>query len=524
MARTKSKINQRKRKTATKLRKRADSESRRSESHSAESERLTLTGHWVLTISSRRCFWSLEFFRIFNLDPATEKPSLSALLKRVHPEDRRDVEKKINRVILEGHGLEHDYRLMLADGSIKHIHAVLHPVTDRSRRIREIIGTATDVTDRVRAESELRRSEAYLTEAQSISHTGCWARNPTSGALFWSQEEWRIFELDPKKTTLSYEIFLQMVHPEDRASLEETSTRAVREKRAYDIPFRIILPDGSIKHIHSVGKPFFDESGDVMEYIGVSMDVTERKRDETALQSAQAELARVARLTTIGELAASIAHEINQPLSAISTNSLAALRWLGHEVPNVAEAKQALDRVGKDARRASDVIGRIRALLKHEKPKYTALEINDVINEVVTITQSALQARGVSVRLDLSSELPPVLGDRVQLQQVIMNLIMNGADAMSLISSRPRILRLASRIDLPSSIVVAIEDSGTGLEAGLLDRIFDPLFTTKPDGMGMGLAICKSIVDGHGGRIWAVPDRSNGTIFHFTLPTVEGRA
>lgn len=315
-----------------------------------------------------------------------------------------------------------------------------------------------------------------------------------------------------------------MVHPEDRASLEETSTRAVREKKAYDIPFRIILPDGSIKHIHSVGKPFFDESGDVMEYIGVSMDVTERKRDETALQLAQAELARVARLTTIGELAASIAHEINQPLSAISTNSLAGLRWLGHEVPNVAEAKQALERVGKDAKRASDVIGRIRALLKHEKPKYTALEINDVINEVVTITQSALQARGVSVRLDLSSELPPALGDRVQLQQVIMNLIMNGADAMSLILSRPRILRLASRIDLPSSIVVAIEDSGTGLEAGLLDRIFDPLFTTKPDGMGMGLAICKSIVEGHGGRIWAAPDRSNGTVFQFTLPTVEGRA
>ena len=301
-------------------------------------------------------------------------------------------------------------RLMLSDGSIKHIHTVLHPLTSNSGKTSEIIATAADITDRVRSESELRRSEAYLAEAEKISHTGCWARNPTTGALFWSQEEWRIFGLDPAKTKLSYEMFLQMIHPDDRASLEETSTRAVREKRSYDIPFRIVLPDGSIKHIHSVGKPFFEKSGGVTEYIGVSMDVTERKRDEAALQLAQAELARVARLTTIGELAASIAHEINQPLSAIGTNGLAALRWLGHEVPNVAEAKQALERISKEAQRANDVIDRIRALLKHDKPKYTALDINDVIKEVVTMTQSALQARGVSVQIDLSPGLPRATG------------------------------------------------------------------------------------------------------------------
>ena len=191
-------------------------------------------------------------------------------------------------------------------------------------------------------------------------------------------------------------MFLQMVYPEDRASLEETSSRADSRKKSYDIPFRIVLPDGSIKHIHSVGKPFFEESGGVTEYIGVSMDVTERKRDEAALQSAQAELARVARLTTIGELAASIAHEINQPLSAISTNCLAALRWLGHEVPNLAEAKQTLERTSKEAQRASDVIGRIRALLKHDKPKYTPLEMNDVIKEVVTRPERTGGARRLS--------------------------------------------------------------------------------------------------------------------------------
>jgi PAS domain S-box-containing protein len=286
---------------------------------------------------------------MFDFDPATRKPSLKAFLKRVHPEDRRDVEKKINRVILGGHGLEHDYRIALADGSIKHIHAVLHPLTDRSRRTREIVGTATDATDRVRSESELRRSEAYLAEAEKISHTGCWARNPTSGALFWSQEEWRIFGLDPKKTTLSYEMFLEMVHPEDRASLEETSTRAVREKRAYDIPFRIILPDGSIKHIHSVGKPFFGESDDVMEYIGVSMDVTERKRDEAAareeqqrLRQLEADLAHMNRLSIMGEQAASLAHEVKQPIAAARNNATAALNFLDAQPPDLGEVREAL--------------------------------------------------------------------------------------------------------------------------------------------------------------------------------------
>jgi PAS domain S-box-containing protein len=429
------------------------------------------------------------------------------------------VDKKIKRVLLGGHGLEHDYRIMLLDGSIKHIHTVLHPVTTSSSKTRDIIGTATDITDRVRSETELKRSETYLAEAEKISHTGCWARNPTTGTLFWSQEEWRIFGLTPEETKLSYQKFLQMIHPEDRESVEEISTRAVRENKSYDIPFRIVLSDGSIKHIHSVGKPFFDKSGGVTEYIGVSMDITERKRDEAALQLAQAELGRVARLTTIGELAASIAHEINQPLSAISTNSLAALRWLAHEVPNVGEAKQALERMRKEAQRASDVIGRIRALLKHDKPKYAALEINDVVKEVIMMMQSALQARGVTVRNDLPPRLPRALGDRVQLQQVLMNLIMNGADAMSLVESRPRILVLSSQVDASDNILVSIQDSGTGLEPGLSDRIFDPLVTTKPNGMGMGLAICKSIVEAHGGRIWAMPSSPIGTVFHFTVPT-----
>jgi signal transduction histidine kinase len=193
-------------------------------------------------------------------------------------------------------------------------------------------------------------------------------------------------------------------------------------------------------------------------------------------------------------------------------------------VPNLPEATQALERTNKEAQRASDVIDRIRSLLKHGKPKYIPLEMNEVIKEVVTMTQSALAARDVSVQIDLPAGLPRALGDRVQLQQVLLNLIMNGADAMSLLASGPRILRLSSRVESSDKILVSIEDSGTGFEAGSSDRIFDPLFTTKPNGMGMGLAICKSIVEGHGGRIWALPRSLDGTVFQFTVPTLDGRA
>jgi PAS domain S-box-containing protein len=360
-----------------------------------------------------------------------------------------------------------------------------------------------------------------LAEAQRISHTGCWARNPTTGELYWSQEEWRIFGLNPKTTKLSYDLFLQMIHPDDRRYVEEMSKQAVREAKEYDIPFRVVLPDGSIKYIHSVGKPFFEMSGNVTEYIGVSMDVTQRKRDEESLQLAQAELARVARLTTIGELAASIAHEIKQPLAAINTNTLAALRWLRAEVPNVAEAMDALQGISQDTRRASEVIERIRALLKGQKPTYVRLDVNDAIREVIAVTQSALRARGVSIRTNLLTTLPAALGDRVQLQQVIMNLIMNGADAMTLITDRSPVLQVESRIEAPGTVLVKVDDTGTGLEAGLSDRVFEPLFTTKSHGMGMGLAICKSIVESHGGRIWALPRQPHGTTFQFTVPTAK---
>jgi PAS domain S-box-containing protein len=381
------------------------------------------------------------------------------------------------------------------------------------------LATAIDITVRRKAELELRRYATYLAEAEKLSHTGFWAWNTKTGDLFWSPEEWRIFGLDPETTQLSHQVLLDLVHPDDRATLEDVSRGAVQNKQPYDIPFRTVLRDGTIKHLHSVGRPQIEESGEVVEYIGVTMDETERVRANAAMHKARAELERVARLTTMGELAASVAHEISQPLAAVVVSGNAGLRWLAHAPPNVEETRNMLTAVVKQGNRASEVIGRIRSLFKHSTPEYVELDINDAIREVLELTASTLRSRDVVVQTQLSAAVPRALGDRVQLQQVIMNLIVNGADAMSAVADRPRILRIASRIDGVGSVSVSVTDSGGGIDPAIGDRIFEPLFTTKSTGMGMGLSICRSIVEAHGGKLWATPATPHGTEFRFTMPT-----
>jgi C4-dicarboxylate-specific signal transduction histidine kinase len=285
-----------------------------------------------------------------------------------------------------------------------------------------------------------------------------------------------------------------------------------------------VLRDGTVKHLHTVGKPQIEESGAVVEYIGVTMDETERVRANAAMNEAQAELARVARLTTMGELAASIAHEINQPLAAVVASGNAALRWMAHVPPNLEETRDAIRAILNEGYRASEVTGRIRSLFKHREPDYVELDVNNAIRDVLELTVSALRSRDVVIQTQLSAALPPALGDRVQLQQVIMNLIMNGADAMSAVADRPRILHIGSQIDSAGNVLVSVRDSGTGIDEAIRDSIFKPLFTTKSTGMGMGLSICRSIVEAHGGKLWATPATPYGTDFRFTIPPAETAA
>jgi predicted ATPase/signal transduction histidine kinase len=373
--------------------------------------------------------------------------------------------------------------------------------------------------DRRKAEDDLRRSEAALTEAQQISHTGSWRWKVGTGEVSWSAEHFRILALDPAKTRPSYATFMERIDPEDRPALEQAVQQAVCKRSRFQHEYRIVLPDGSVKHLQSVGQPDVTESSD-LEFVGTVMDITERRNAEEALRRAQAELARAARLTTMGELAASLSHEINQPLGAIVTHGEAGLRWLSRDRPDLAEARDSLSRMVRDAQRASGVIRGLRALAKKSGPQVAKLDVNNAIQEVLTLTRSELQRHGVVLRTDPSAEDRPVFADRVQLQQVLLNLIMNAVESMGAVTDRPKTLTITSEPIEPSGLLVAVEDTGTGLDPAIADRIFDSFFTTKPEGMGMGLSICRSIIEAHGGRISASPGVPYGTVFRFTVPGI----
>jgi signal transduction histidine kinase len=373
--------------------------------------------------------------------------------------------------------------------------------------------------DRRKAEADLRRSEAALTEAQQISHTGSWRWKVGTGEVSWSAEHFRILAFDPATTRPSYAAFMERIDAEDRPAFEQAIQRAVRERSRFQHEYRIVLPEGSVKHLQSVGQPDVTETSD-LEFVGTVMDITERRHAEEALRNTQAELARVARLTTMGELAASLSHEINQPLGAIVTLGEAGLRWLNRDEPDLDEARDAFSRMARNAERAGGVIRGLRALAKKSGPQVAKLDINDAIQEVLTLTRSELQRQGVVLRTEPSAEDRPVFGDRVQLQQVLLNLIMNAVESMSAVTDRPKMLTITAESVEPDGLRVAVEDTGTGLDPAIADRIFDSFFTTKPEGMGMGLSICRSIIDAHGGRISASPRAPYGTVFQFTVPGI----
>ncbi|WP_068020906.1 PAS domain-containing sensor histidine kinase [Rhodoplanes sp. Z2-YC6860] len=450
----------------------------------------------------------------------------SGWLAAVHPGDRDRARDVWQRSVRQKSPFEVEYRIRQHDGV--HIwHQVrANAVLENNGTVREWVGICVDIDNKKqtaeRRESDLHRTETYLAEAEKLSHTGFWSRKTKTGEIFWSPEEWNIFAIDPAVTTPSLDLVRERVHPEDRALFDEASARAIREKRPYDISYRVVLHDGTVKNIHTVCSLVLDETGEVAELVGATIDETERVRATAALQEAQAELARVARLTTMGELAASIAHEINQPLAAVVANGNAALRWLDRATPDLAEAKDALEGAIQEGNRASEVIGRIRAFLRNRKPDYVATDINEAIREVLALTMNTLRQRNVIVKTSLPSEVPPVLGDRVQLQQVIMNLVINGADAMNSVTDRSRVLRIGSQLDGTDNVLVVVGDTGTGIDEAVKNRVFDPLFTTKSTGMGMGLPICRGIVQSHGGRLWAAPAKAHGTEFCFTLPVAPG--
>lgn len=377
---------------------------------------------------------------------------------------------------------------------------------------------------RKRAEERLRRSEARLAEGQRLSRTGSWGWNVASGELVFTEEMFRIFGLDPDQQAPTFAEAIERIHEDDRSSIERLLAAAVREKKDYEFETRLALPGGTIRHVQCIGRPFINEAGG-LEYVGTLLDITQRKKTEQSLRTAEAQLAHVARVTMMGELTGSIAHEVKQPLAAILANGSAGLHWLAAEEPNLEETRAALTRIVKEANRASEVADRIRAFLQRREPNRATVAVNDLIHEVLALTQYLVIKDGVSLRTELAVDLHHTRGDSVQLQQVMVNLIVNAIEAMNVAVGGRRELFVRSRNEEPGQIAVSVRDSGVGIDPDRAEELFKPFVTSKTGGMGMGLPISRTIIEAHGGKLLARPNMDQGATFEFTLPgeTAAGR-
>jgi signal transduction histidine kinase/PAS domain-containing protein len=667
-------------------RQRAEEALLRSETYLAEAQRVSHAGSFGWSVSSGRIVWSDETFRIFEYDPANA-PTVEAILQRTHPEDRAFVQETLDQAARDRKAFDFEHRLMMPDGAVKYVRVVGHSSTNDESDNFEFVGAVTDNTESKLTEESLRRSEGYLAEAQRLTHTGSWVwRVAGREALYLSEEWYRVYGFDPKAGVPTWEERLQRIHPEDRDTWQATIDRAIGEKSNYEVEFRILIPPDTVRYLHTVGHPVVRASGDLVEFVGSSVDVTERTRAEALrdgesrilemiardapleeileslvrvveaqfagllcsvllldedgqhlrhgaapslpeqyakaidglcigpkagscgtamyrrepivvtdilqdplweayrdvagpyglracwstpmlahsgkalgsfamyyreprrpspaetralemathlagiaierklareererLRQAQADLAHINRVTTMGELAASLAHEIKQPISAAVTDARTCLRWLRRDKPELAEASEAASRIVTDATRAAEIISRITLLFKKGAPQQELVDINELIREMIVLLRSEASRYSISIRGELADDLPKMKVDRVQLQQVLMNLMLNGIEAMKDMGAGGE-LTIRSQHDDNPHLVISVSDTGVGLQPEHAEQIFNAFYSTKAQGTGMGLPISRSIVESHGGRLWASPNPGQGATFQFTLP------
>jgi PAS domain S-box-containing protein len=626
-------------------RKRNEEALRRSEAYLAESQRLSHTGSWAYDPAGETIHWSEEMFRIYNFDPQQGPPTRAQRNTRIHPEDLESVRQARHKMLYEKVDCDFEHIIVLPDGRVRHVHVLGHPVLSPTGEVLGTVGTTVDITERKCAEEALRQTGAYLADAHRLTHTGAWAGDPTTAPVYWSEEVFRLFGFDPQHGLPTRDEALQRIHPEDLDNFKQAFDRVIHEKVDSEVEFRIVLPDGIVKHVHAIGHPVLDANGEVVEVVGTTVDITERKRAEQELREGEtrfrtfvdhagdalfvydleqktvvdvnreackslgytrqelvgntpaayhldsyqaemesvaqramagetvfdthwhmrkdgtvfpvevhttlvsytgrgfllmvardisdrlqaeeqrkrlrqleADMAHIARVSMMGELAASIAHEVNQPLSGIVSSGGACLRWLAADPPNLEEVREAVRRIVGAGKHAGEVIARIRALTKRTAAPQEKLDLNETIREVLPLVGDEAKRNKAMIRTQFANDISPILGDQVQVQQVVLNLVMNGIEAMSSVGERERELVIITRNIDPEQVQVTVEDSGIGIDPNTIQKIFDPFYTTKSTGMGMGLSISRSILQHHGGRLWATAKDGPGTSFHFTLP------
>ena len=436
-------------------------------------------------------------------------------LDLVHPDHRDATAQRWLQSARTGSSYEDIYRLRRADGEYRWIRSLGEPFHDADGRIANWYGLVVDIEDRKRAETELRRAYDSFSDAQRLSHTGSFITDLVGDDHNWSDETYRIFDFEPgSKVTLQR--IAAIIHPDDRPSFESMIARALSGDDVH-FSFRIVTTQAAVKHVRGVAHVVEKIEGRPM-FVGALQDVTDSRVAEEDLDRARSELAHVARVSAVSALTASIAHEVNQPLSGIITNAGTCLRMLAADPPDVDGARETAKRTLRDGNRAADVITRLRALFSKREFTLELLDMNDVAREVVALSLGDLQRRRIALQTEFAADLPAITGDRIQLQQVILNLLRNASDAMASVNERPRHLLIRTELDADRQVRVTVRDAGVGLDAQSMNKLFDAFFTTKTEGMGIGLSVSRSIIERHHGRLWAESNEGPGATFSFAIP------
>jgi PAS domain S-box-containing protein len=505
-------------------RKRAEQALRQTQFYLSEGERLAHMGSWASRDLGIRwsddldIYWSDEVYNIFGLDPKNGPPKLQHFFSAIHPQDRTRLSEAIKTMHEQRCMCDVTSRVVRPDGDVRFVRCVGFPVVEDGV-FQGYHGTTMDVTEQELLTQELRREQAYLNEAQALTHTGSWACNLVTQHISHSSDEnARLYGFDPSQGPTPFDNYYRAILAEDEPALRLVLEDAIRTGADYDVEFRIRRKDGVIRFLRGIGH--HNPSQETGEYVGITMDITERKcveEERERLRQLEADLAHISRVNMMGELAAALAHEIKQPIAAAITSASACLRWLAHDPPDLERARAAAARIEQEGNRAADIINSLRSFYKTGiSAERQPVDVKSTIQEITALLGTEAARHGVTIRARSETGLPHIVADRVQLQQVLMNLMLNAIEAMKDTGGK---LTIRTGVNVEGDLSVSISDTGIGLPAEGANLIFDPFHTTKPQGTGMGLTITRSIIESYGGRVWATTNKGAGATFHFTLPT-----